>query len=102
MNGYVAHVEEMRNVYTIFVKNFNRRNILGDVDVDARVILKYILHNYGANLMFSVYGLMERFCEYPDEPSGSIGVQIFLNIPITINFLGVSWIIELVIHSHRI
>jgi hypothetical protein len=41
--GHVTYMKEMRNAYNILVDTLEGRNHFGDVRVDTRIILKYIL-----------------------------------------------------------
>jgi len=43
LTGHVAHTEEMRNEYRIFIGNLKRRDNLEDLCEDGRIILKWIL-----------------------------------------------------------
>jgi hypothetical protein len=46
MNGYVACMEDMRNVYKILYGKLDRKH-LGDLGVDGRILLKLILKEIG-------------------------------------------------------
>jgi hypothetical protein len=41
--GYVAHIEEMRNTYTIFVRKHERKGNFGNVGVNRRMIVRCML-----------------------------------------------------------
>jgi hypothetical protein len=43
--GNVARMENIRNTYKILVGNLNRRNHLGDLIVDGRIILNSLYFN---------------------------------------------------------
>jgi hypothetical protein len=42
-NGHEILIGEMRNAYKILVGNLTRRVLLGDPDVNGRIILKWVL-----------------------------------------------------------
>jgi hypothetical protein len=44
--GHVAHMEEMKDVYTILVGKPEEKRPLGRLDTDGRMLLKWVLRKY--------------------------------------------------------
>jgi hypothetical protein len=74
---------QMRNSHRISVGNAKRRNLLGHLDEDGRIILKWILRKLGVRVWSGFVWLRIRFiggfCEHGNETSGSVKGGEFLD-----------------------
>jgi len=74
--GHVAHIGESRDTYSFWRDNLRKTAPLEDLGVYGRIILKWVLKKKvgGPRLDLSVSeeGQVVVFCEYGNEPSGSI------------------------------
>jgi hypothetical protein len=58
--GNVARMRQIRNVYKIIVRNLNGRDMLRNLGLDGRIILKYMLNRVGTRVILFKTGSTGR------------------------------------------